>query len=366
MCSLSPASLSRPKHRLSPSLSRSAASAAVLLSLGVIGCGDDDDGGTSALADSGSLAAITANDIDIPTTVTVSQGVVWVVESQFTNFEPFGGMGEPLPFRLLGYPLQPDQPREFIALPDAFFPEGIASNPEDGRLYVGSVSTGAIYTVGPNVFDAVPFISPTNLPMGTSTFGMSVSSDEDHSMLWACMSANGQVFVSGFDIATATSVVVHRLTPYSEEVPAFCNDVIQSPNGALWITESMGGRLYRVAPEDVMTDNSANVWLEADNLAGPDGPANGSFGANGLTLAGGQLFIANSARGSLWRIDPTLSEPTNDDLRLVQLSEDGNDNVTLAGPDGIHAINSSQILIVENGFGLEGGKRVVLATLGGE
>jgi hypothetical protein len=115
-----------------------------------------------------------------------------------------------------------------------------------------------------------------------------------------------------------------------------------------------------------MTDNSANVWLEADNLAGPDGPANGSFGANGLTLAGGQLFIANSARGSLWRIDPTLSEPTNDDLRLVQLSEDGNDNVTLAGPDGIHAINSSQILIVENGFGLEGGKRVVLATLGGE
>jgi sugar lactone lactonase YvrE len=344
----------------SRSLCRSAASAA-LLSLGVIGCGDDDGPSTEALADSGSLELVSRGPIDIPTTVTVSQGVVWVVESQFTNYAPFGGMGEPDTFRLIGYPLNGD-PTEFIELPPGFFPEGITSA-RDGRLYVGSVATGAIYTVGPEVFDAVAFVRPDDLPEGTQTFGMSVSSNNPQSMLWVCMSSGGQAFVSGFDIATATSVVAHPLPAYNETVPAFCNDVIQSPDGALWITESMGGRIYRVDAADVMTPNSANIWLETDNLAGPNGPEINVFGANGLTLVSGRLYVANSARGSLWSIDPSIETPSAEDLRLVTLAEDGTDNVTLVGPDGIYGLGTRQILIVENGFNLEGGKRVVLATL---
>jgi hypothetical protein len=342
----------------SRSLCRSAASAA-LLSLGVIGCGDDGGPSTEALADSGSLELVSRGPIDIPTTVTVSQGVVWVVESQFTNFVPFGGMGEPDTFRLLGYPLN-GEPTEFIELPPGFFPEGITSA-RDGRLYIGSVATGAIRTVGPAVFDADPFVD--DLPEGTSTFGMSVSSNNPQSMLWACMSRGDLVFVSGFEIATATLVVTHEIPAFSETVPAFCNDVIQSPDGALWITESMGGRIFRVDAANVMTRNSANVWLQTDNLAGRDGPAAGVFGANGLTLVSGQLYVANSDRGSLWSIDPSLEAPSAEDLRLVTLTEDGESNVTLNGPDGIYGLGTRQILIVENGFGLEGGKRVVLATL---
>src|SRR5688572_7400934 len=50
--------------------------------VGALGCGNDDDSGdgpgTVALADSGSVAELT-NEIGIPTTVAVANGVAWVV-----------------------------------------------------------------------------------------------------------------------------------------------------------------------------------------------------------------------------------------------------------------------------------------------
>src|SRR5688572_22458888 len=66
---------------------------------GAVACSDSNDGaGTVALADSGSLAALTDDGIEIPTTVAVANGVAWIPESQFTRFMPFGGMGAAAPF----------------------------------------------------------------------------------------------------------------------------------------------------------------------------------------------------------------------------------------------------------------------------
>lgn len=358
--SLSPAS----RSWLASVLGRLTASAALLSLGGVIGCSDDGGSGTSSLADSGSLQAITDSDIEIPTTVTVSQGVVWVVESQFTRFPAFVmDAPAPGPFRLIGYPLAAGEELEYVELPDNFFPEGITTA-ADGRMYVGSVATGAIYTVGPLDFDAEPFVGAGGLGAASSVFGLTVSRDQ--SMLWACASDAEGAWLAGIEIASGTQVVKHELEPYSDSIPAFCNDVVQSPNGALWITESMGGRLYRVDPANLMAENSADLWLEAENLAGPEGvPTAGVFGVNGITLVGSRLYLANTARGTLWNIDPSLEEPTNDDLRLVTLSEGGEDNVPLYGPDGIFGLpGRPQLLIVENGFNLGGaGKRVVMATL---
>src|SRR5690606_22601078 len=81
-------------------LARAAAAAALL---GAAACSDDEgDGGTAALADSGVVARLTDGEIGIPTTVVVAEGVAWIVESQFDRYEPFGGVGEPAPFRLIG------------------------------------------------------------------------------------------------------------------------------------------------------------------------------------------------------------------------------------------------------------------------
>lgn len=339
---------------------------AAVLSLGVVtGCSDDNDSpGTVSLADSGTLAALTPpatsrDALQIPTTVTVTQGLAWVAESQFNHYEPFMGDGMPRDFRLVGYPLAEGSQIEYIELPADFYPEGVTSS-RNGRLYVGSVANGSIYTVGPDVFDAVPFVLPAVL--GGSVFGMTIS--QDQKTLFACLGAADGARLIGIDIATATLAVSHELPPVSADIPSFCNDVIMSPNGNLWVTESFGGRLFRIPAENVLTDDSAEVWLEAPTLAGPNGPADQSFGVNGLTLVSGQLYLANTDRGTLWKIDPSLAEPTEDDLVRISLTKpDEETESALAKPDGILAIKPNQLLIVENGLGLPNGKQVWVATI---
>lgn len=327
----------------------------IVLCSAAAACNEDDGEPpvTVPLADSASLTPLTEGGLEIPTTVAVSLGVAWIAESQFNHYEPFGGAGMPGPFRLVGVPFNGD-PLEFIALPPGFFPEGVTSS-SNGRLYVGSVAGGGIVTVDEDNFDAIPFISGADI--GGGVFGITLSSDQRQTMLWACTNADGAARVVGVDIATASAVVRHAL-PAAGEVAPFCNDLVMSPDGALWVTESMGGRLFRIASENLMTQDSAEVWLDAPNLRGPDP---GDFGANGIALVGGQLYVANTDRGSLWRIDPALPEPTPDDLKRVSLSLDGADT-QLVRPDGITALGSDALLIVENGFQVEGGKRLLRAT----
>ena len=112
---------------------------------------------------------------------------------------------------------------------------------------------------------------------------------------------------------------------------------------------------------------------QASELAGPQGPLAGAFGANGLALLSGKLFVVNSSRGTLLSIDPTLDAPASADLHVVALQESGvAGNVVLANPDGMTRLGDSEtdLLIVENGFFVEngmvvdhGGKRLTRVTL---
>jgi hypothetical protein len=332
-------------------------SASALLLLGGVACSsDDDDGGTVALADSGVVAQLTQGDIGIPTTVAVADGVAWLVESQFDRYAPFMGVGEPAPFRLIGLQLNGNTYSE-IALPALFFPEGIAAT-QGGRLFVGSVRTGSIYTVAPGADEAELFSSD----LEPSTIGMTVSTDNQ--TLWICntnlnaMPPTAEVV--GLGISDRAVVGRHELP--GGEAGAFCNDLVMSPDGALWITESFGGRILRIAPENLGTDNSIDVWLQAANLTGPTA---GSFGANGITLLGGRLYTVVTDRRALFSIDPTLENPTGDDLRPVSLTDLDGERVTLVRPDGITAIpgSNTDMLIVENGLGQPDGKRLLRARL---
>ena len=336
--------------------------------LGAVACSDSEDGaGTVALADSGSLAALTNDGIEIPTTVAVADGVAWVPESQFTRFAAFGGTGTPAPFRLVGIPLDGGDP-QYISLPNNFFPEGITAT-LGGRLFVGSVSSGTIYTVAAGGTEAVPFV-----PFGVlenAVIGVTASTD---GMLWACNTFFGSAdppapptgAVVGIGIADGLIKVRHEFPAggLAGAAGAFCNDLVVSPDGALWATESFGGRLFRIAEEDLLTANSAEVWLEDIQLAGPGGPAANNFGVNGITLLGGRIYVVNSGSGALLRIDPSLTSPTGDDLEQVFLTQNGSE-VDLVTPDGITARGERRLLVVENGFGrMDGaGRRLVQVTI---
>jgi sugar lactone lactonase YvrE len=336
-------------------------SSLVALVGGASACSDGDEADTVALADSGSITSLIQGELGIPTTVAVRDGVAWVAESQFDHYVPFGGTGEPSPFRLFGLPLNGTAPQQ-IALPDNFFPEGVTS--KGGYLFVGSVADGSIFQVPENSTTAQPFL-PADALEG-SVIGLTVSNDG--TMLWACntdpAAAPPTGAVVGITLVDFQVQVRHEL-PAAGAAGAFCNDLVMSPDGALWITESFGGRLFRIESDDLMIANSADVWLQAPKLAGLNGPEAGAFGVNGLTLAADRLFVVNSASGALFSIDPGLEAPTDDDLLRVRLTEGDNDTaIALAGADGITAISDTRLLIVENGLRVQGGKRVVRADLG--
>jgi sugar lactone lactonase YvrE len=323
--------------------------------LGGLAC-SDDGGGTVALADSGVVARLTEGEIGIPTTVAVADGVAWVVESQFDRYVGFGGTGEPAPFRLIGVPLDGTAPYE-ISLPAEFFPEGIAAT-QGGRLFVGSVRTGSIYTVAAGATEYELFSSD----LEPSTIGMTVG--RDNQTLWVCNTDLNAMpptaSVIGLNITDRARVGTHELP--AGDTGSFCNDLVMSPDGALWVTESYGGRIFRIAPENLNVDNSAEVWLQDENLT-PPGP--NQFGTNGITVLGGRLYTVVTDRRALFSIDPTLESPTGDDLRLVSLTDLDGERVELVRPDGITAIPGSDtdLLIVENGLGAEGGKQLLRAKL---
>lgn len=334
--------------------------AGVLAVLGMA-CGDGDDAGTVALADSASLRALTSSNLRIPTTVAVRDGVAWVVESQFDQYPAFDGPGMPAPFRLIGVPLEGGEPAR-ISLPADTYPEGIAVS-RGGNMFVGSVARGDIYAILAGTEEAVLFLEPGVLE--NSALGMTVSNDS--STLWVCDSnptpAEGMLptgAVVGIGLADREVKVRHELP--ASAAGALCNDLVMGPDESLWITESFGGRLFRITPDDLFDENSAEVWLTDPELAGV---ANAPFGANGIALLGGRLFVVNSAFGTLMRIDPSIEAPDVNDIELIALTE-GDEEVALANPDGLTALNEQELLIVENGLGLpEGeGRRLVRMRVG--
>jgi streptogramin lyase len=320
----------------------------------VLACGSDDEGAeTTALADSGNLAPLTSNTLDIPTTVAVRDGVAWVAESQFDHYAPFGGTGDATPFRLIGVPLAGGATAaQTIPLPENFFPEGVAAS-AGGRLYVGSVADGSIYTVAPNALVAEVFVAKGVLSK-PSVLGMTVSNVGD--ILWVCNTvtspAAGQLpsaDIVGIGAQDRTIKAVHPLP--SSSAGAFCNDLVMAPNGNLWASESFGGRLFRINAAELLGNGPATEWMQSSALTGPNGPAVNSFGVNGLTLVSGKLFFVNSSGGSLLSIDPTLAQPSTSDVSVVALTENNvTGPVVLGNPDGITRLSDTELLLVESGF----------------
>ena len=363
-----PASAVRRVSRALGLLGKLLASSALVA--GGLGCGGDDDdgGGTAVLADSGTFSAVT-NTLSIPTTVAVRDNTAWVAESQFDHYEPFIPANLPRPeppgpFRVVGVPLEAGGMVRQIALPDNFFPEGITISLGQ-RMYVGSVANGSIYTVAPGAEEAVEFVAPNTLAK-PAVLGMAVSAD--NGLLWVCnndLAANPVVSdIVGIGAGDRQVKATHALPPSA--VGAFCNDIVIGDNGTLWATESFGGRIFRIPPGELPNNTDANVWLQASELAGPQGPAAQAFGVNGIAFVAGKLFLVNSSRGQLLSIDPTLEQPSSGDLRVVALNEGGTPGKLLINPDGITRVSDTELLVVENGFLQEGGKRlarVILDTL---
>jgi sugar lactone lactonase YvrE len=180
-----------------------------------------------------------------------------------------------------------------------------------------------------------------------------VTVDTPRQLLWFCDS-NPKLEDSkkagelvGVKLADAKEVVRHALPPLEGKAP-FCNDVIVSPDGALWITDSAGGRLFRVPAGSALQPNSAEAWLTGGEIGPP--PAGGS-GANGLEWMDGKLIVANVGRGTLVEIDPNSTEASRGARTLTLVDAQTRAPVTLCSPDGLERPpgTKDRLVVVENG-----------------
>lgn len=187
-----------------------------------------------------------------------------------------------------------------VALPgEAAYPESITST-ADGTLYVSNFAGGGVTRVKPGASSGEVWIAPG--AFGTrSTFG--VLADEASGTLWVCsndLSALGiqgpsdmkGAALKGFDLKTGAGKVG---APFPVS-PAVCNDIAIGPDGAAYVTNTLGPQILRLKPGS----QTLEVW-KSDLLLAPQGK---EAGLDGIAFGtDGNLNVDTFTKAKLFRID---------------------------------------------------------------
>jgi len=209
-------------------------------------------------------------------------------------------------------------------------PESLTMAP-GGVLIVGSASSPFVYKVRPGSSTAEKFIDVSSEPAGTFFLGM--LADASANTLWTCQltpvpnttPAKRQTALRSFDLTTGAPKIRWNL-PGDNNV---CNDFTIGPDKALYITDTIPGRIFRL-PAGAST---AELYLEDRTLMGVDG----------ITFLDGTLYVNNVIFNKLYRIpvDATGKPGTPVDIWTDQ---------PIKGPDGMRAANG-KLILAENASG---------------
>lgn len=219
-------------------------------------------------------------------------------------------------------------------------PESLTMAP-GGVLIVGSASSPFVYKVNPGSSTAEKFIDASGEGPGTFFFGM--LADGATRTLWTCQltpvpgttPVRRHTALRGFDLSTGAPKVRWDL-PGDDNM---CNDFTIGPDKALYITDTVTGRIYRL-PAGAST---AELYLEHRTLKGVDG----------ITFLDGTLYVNNVIFNKLYRIpvDRTGKPGAPVDIWTDQL---------VKGPDGMRAANG-KLFVAENASG-----RISAITVNGD
>ena len=245
-------------------------------------------------------------------------------------------------------------------------PESITVAP-DGALILGSMSKPVIYRAAKGATKAEVFIDVSS--EGPVSF-LGVLADSGTNTLWACQimrAPNGKdrrSILRSFDLTTGAPKFRWALPG---EVN-LCNDFTIGPDRALYVSDTLGSRIFRVKPDaqeaelliqdrtldgitfldgvlyanNVISNNLYRIPLDAEGKAGapvqiwPNRPIKGP---DGMRAAHGKLFLAENKNGraSMVTIDgdqatvttlldglkqPTAIEPAGDTLWVGDRAND--------------------------------------------
>jgi hypothetical protein len=209
-------------------------------------------------------------------------------------------------------------------------PESLTVAP-GGVLIVGSASSPFVYKVRPGSTTAEKFIDAS--AEGEGTFFLGMLADASTNTLWTCQLTpvpnttpqQRHTALRSFDLTTGAPKIRWNLPGESN----ICNDFAIGPDKALYITDTIPGRIFRLPAGAA----SAELYLEHATLRGVDG----------ITFLDGTLYVNNVIFNKLYRIpvDAAGKPASPVDIWMDQ---------PVKGPDGMRAANG-KLLVAENGSG---------------
>src|ERR1700722_2425693 len=220
-------------------------------------------------------------------------------------------------------------------------PESLTLAP-GGVLIVGSASSPFVYKVRPGSSTAEKFIDASAEGPGTFFFGM--LADAASNTLWTCQLTpvpnttppQRHTALRSFDLNTGAPKIRWNL-PGDNNV---CNDFTIGPDKALYITDTIPGRIFRLAPGA----SAAELYLEHATLRGVDG----------ITFLDGVLYVNNVIFNKVYRIPVDASGNPGAPVDIWT-------DQPIKGPDGMRAAKG-KLLLAENGSG----KISILTVNGGK
>jgi gluconolactonase len=216
-------------------------------------------------------------------------------------------------------PLDANAPvTELVEFGQGQFPEGL-SVAADGTILVGIASTGEVLRVTP--YGTANRLAQIPLPPNALLLGIAAI---DSTNVYALVSSSDRS--NGVWLISAHGARVEQFAALP--VGVFPNDLVIDGAGRLFVTDTVGGRVYQV-----QSRNNARFWAESPlllgNVASP-GPLGIPIGANGIVLSPSEdaVFVAVSEGERIVRI-PIRGDGSAGPVSVVA------QNSALNGADGI-------------------------------
>jgi sugar lactone lactonase YvrE len=187
---------------------------------------------------------------------------------------------------------------------------------------------------------------------------MGVLAEPRSGTLWACSNDMSSIGVQvsgtdtwsalkGFDLKTGKGKISAKLPG---EHP-LCNDIAVGPDGVVYVTDTVGGRVLRLRP----SGSKLEVWCADAKFE----PSSG-FSLDGIAFGGdGDLYVNTYAMGGFFRVEMKNGFAG----RVTRLKT----SRSLVNPDGLRALSRNVFLMIEGSGKLDRvtvkGDRALIETI---
>jgi sugar lactone lactonase YvrE len=210
---------------------------------------------------------------------------------------------------------------------------------QQGRLYLADWVSGNILRVDPRAAKPVVVgrIADRQVAGKTSRGdGRGIALNSQGDLFIACDPFSEVVRLKKADINPEKPGITETFATGTEGA----NGIAFDRNGNLYVTGARTGRIYRVGPAGGKAE--VVLQIEPHNRTLPDGKSQQPIVANGVAFdANGMLYIADTARGAIWKTTISPDGRAGKPVLLAQSS-------LLEGADGLDFDPSGRIWVTAN------------------